>query len=413
MATLPIAVEERDARIQFIPAYVSNLRQQTGLYIGYIPNTYADQPTQDQFDETLRRDPEIQRCGHLLSLMAAGERVKVKTDDPKLAKVIAFFLGEVRDFLHARKSILEKGVLLGLGILKKEYDHCEWKGYDWEVCSRLLEVDRRRLRIERDDINRDYQYWTIWMPQFDKYIQLEDKALNPNAPYSLQDYVWYTHDYEELKPYGNGFGDSLYSLVYIKNKCLQYWGDLCESWSKPFLVIAIDMLKSAFSANTGDAFTTAESRIQELFETFEKARSRHIAVVDKGDEIGWHEHGTSGQNLIRELMEYCDKRIQFLYFGTELATQSGNYGSYKLGLVHKAETDTIIMYNRKRLEETLKHDLIYDLLLRNQENLQKIGIEIPRPSEIQIEITVDQEEQQDQQQQRGQPGGMPQMGGMQ
>jgi hypothetical protein len=93
MATLPIIVEKKDARIQFIPNYVSDLRQKTGYYIGYIPNAYADQPTQDNFYEVLRKDPEIQRCSHLMSLMAAGERIKVKTEDEKLSKIIAFLIG--------------------------------------------------------------------------------------------------------------------------------------------------------------------------------------------------------------------------------------------------------------------------------------------------------------------------------
>ena len=87
------------ARIQHIPSYVSELRSKTGLYIGYIPNAYADQVSADNFYETLRKDPEIARCLHLLSLMSAGEKVVVQAENEDHKKLAEFALNNIHDFL--------------------------------------------------------------------------------------------------------------------------------------------------------------------------------------------------------------------------------------------------------------------------------------------------------------------------
>lgn len=392
----PAPIEEKMARIQFISNYIGDLRQQTGFYIGYIPNAYADQPSADNFYETIRKDTEIVRCSHLMSLMAAGERVKIKHENPSLVRLISKLLRSIPDFLHVRKSLIEKGMVFGLGIQKKEYRKVKWVDYpyfEWDVPSRIIEVDRRRLRIERDQDDRNRQYWTIWTPRYDQYQMIEDRNENPSAPLAIQDFIWYIHSYEEMSPYFEGFGDTLYMLAYMKAKALQYWSDLCESWSKPFLVGKIDLMKAVYDAVAGNGMNSAADRKEKLITEFEKWRARHVAIVDKSDELTWNEHGSAGSNIIKELVDFCDSRIQLLFFGSELSTGAGDgKGSYALGAVHKSATDTVVHYNRSRLCEVLQSDLIYDFLWRNRKNLELIGIEMPDVCDVQVEITVDSEE---------------------
>ena len=146
----------------------------------------------------------------------------------------------------------------------------------------------------------------------------------------------------------------------------------------------------------------------------QKWRARHCAIVDKNDELTWNEHGSAGSNIIQQLIEECNKQIQLLFFGTELSTGSGDgRGSYALGAVHKEASDTIITYNRTRLAETIQLDLVHDFLWRNRANLKAIGIKLPEPFDVELEITVDSEEaeQRQQAQNPGQqnphiPGGM-------
>lgn len=399
------------ARIQHIPAYVGELRSKTGYYIGYIPNEYADRVDKDNFYEVVRKDGEIARCIHLLSLMSAGEMIVIESRDDGLKEIVSFAMNQISDFMHARKSLVEKAVLFGLGIQRKYYKKIEKWGMVWDVVERLQEVDRRRLRLERDEEDKNHLYWTMWCPKIDQYIILEDLAQNPLAASgtAVQDYLWFMHMQEELSPYFEGFGDVLYHLVFIKSKVIQYWADLCESWAKPFMTIMIDLAKNMIDANLGPGFVSNAQRIADLLSTFEKTRSKHIAVLDSSDKIDFHEHGSTGQNILRELLDYCDQKISLLLLGAELTTTTPGAGSYKLGVVHKEATDTIILYNRKRLEEVLNKDLLFDFLIRNRMNLAAMGLKIPEVGEIKIKIKMDMEEiaEMNAAQQGQQPGQQP------
>lgn len=396
------------AKIQIIPGYVSTLRQRTGYYIGYIPNTYADQATADGYYEVIRKDVEIARCMHLLSLMAAGERIRVEAEEP-YKKLSLFALSNIDDFVHARKSLIEKGTLFGLGIQRKYYGYETEFGQKWQVIKGIQEVDRRRLRIERDTEDRNELYWTIWCPRRDKYIIIEERGKNPLAGpgCAVEDYVWYIHSYEELSPYFEGFGDTLYTLSYISTKALQYWADLSESWAKPFLIAMVDLASAAVNANLGAGFVSATQRAKDLISTFEKARARHMVVIDKTDEVRFHEHGTTGNNIIEGLIQYCDKKKQLMILGSELSTTSGGIGSYKLGAVHKEQTDTIVLYHRYRLAEILFRDIVQDFFFRNQASLRRIGLRIPRKNEVKIKIEVEFEELEKEQAQQEEQGKMP------
>lgn len=397
------------ARIQFISNYIGDLRAQTGYYIGYIPNAYADQPSADNFYEIIGKDPIIKHCSHLLSLMAAGERIKIKHKNPNLVKIVSNMLRGVHDFLHARKSLIEKGMVFGLGIQQKHFRLVEWEDFPylkWIVPSRLSEVDRRRLRIERDVDDRNEQYWTIYSPKYDQYQVMVDRNNDEDSEsLAVQDFLWYVHEYEELSPYFQGFGDILYPLAYIKNKAWQYWADLCESWSKPFLLAQIDVMRGVYDAIAGNGMVTESERKEKIIQEMETWRARHVAIADKNDVIQWHEHGSSGTNVISQLMDECNKQIKLIFFGTELSTGTGQgQGSYALGAVHKEASDTIITYNRTRLAETIQLDLIHDFLWRNRKNLEILGIKMPEPFDIELEITVDSE-QAEKQQQAQQGGG--------
>lgn len=380
-------------RLQHVDTYIGDLRQQMGYWMGWIPNTYADQPSADGFYEILRKDMEVKRCSNLISLMAAGEIIKVTHPDPRVCKLAVNFLSGIREFLHARKSLIEKGIVFGLGVQKKVYDHRCMKGFqgNWKVVRELREVDRRRLRIERDPETKQ-TYWTLWTPEYNAYVVLEDLAINPKAPYTVQNYMWYIQEYEELAPYFEGYGDVLYPLIWLKRNVIQYWGDLCESWAKPFLSILVDVMKATMDNDIGGTFNTIEARREELIKVFEKARARHVAVIDKNEKLEFHEQGSVGSNILKEFVEYVDKKVNLLFFGTDLATTAGKTGSYALGHIHKEAEDILVLYNRDRLADVIKYDLLVDFFWRNLNLLTLNRIPMPKVHEIGVEITAEREE---------------------
>lgn len=381
------------ARLQHVEPYISDLRSQIGYYTGWIPGTSADAATADDFYEIIRKDMEVKRCSNLLSLMSAGEVVQVFHPNPKIQTLANLAIANIREFLHARKSLIEKGMVFGLGIHRKFYEKTELEGFcgKWSIVKEMMEVDRRRLRIERN-VDTKQTYWTLWVPEFDAHVVLEDLAVNPNAPYAIQNYLWYIQEYEELSPYFEGYGDVLYPMIWAKKNVIQYWSDLCESWAKPFLTILVDIMKSTMNTDVGGTFNTFEKRREELINIFGKCRARHIAVVDKNEEIKFHEQGSVGANILQDFIEYVDKKINLLFFGTDLATTTDGKGSYALGSIHKEAKDTIILYNRDRLGDVIKYDVVYDFFYRNINMLTKNNLDMPRPQQFKVFITTDVEE---------------------
>lgn len=389
----------KKAKYQIIPSYIGELRSKIGYYIGWVPNEYADQAAADNAYDLLKNDSAIAHALHLHSCMAGGEKWRIKCEDEQLQFIIQKLLRRITDFTHARKSLVENGILLGLGMQRKYYETFEMKEYpgiQWTGISEIKEVDRRRVRLEREDDSRTDLYWTIWCPKADQYIIIEDRHDNPAIAEgaALQDYIWYFHEREELNPYFRGMGQVLYPLAYIKRLALQYWGDLCESWSKPWLIMLVDIAKGAISAALGGDIKTADERVRLLLETVEKARARHAMVIDKSDQLDIQEHGSTGDNIIRDLMQYCDERIQLMLLGAELTTGTGSgVGSFALGNVHRQQTETLIMYSRSRLQEVLLRDVVNDLLYRNRMNLYRLGLDAPEPGDVELELYIEMEEQ--------------------
>ena len=387
------------ARYQIIPPYIGALKAKIGYYIGWVPNENADQVSADDAYSILKNDYAVYHGLHLHACMASGERYRIVSSDEQLTYIVEKLLERIFDFHHARKSLIENGTLLGLGIQRKFYETFEMREYPgltWVGVKEIREVDRRRVRLEKEADSKTDLYWTIWCPKIDQYIIMEDRHDNPYIAEGagLQDYIWYFHEREETCPYFRGLGDILYALCYIKKKGLQYWADLSESWAKPMIIGLMDIAKGILSGSIGAEIQTIDQRIIALLDALEKARARHVIIADSNDKIEVKEHGSTGQNILKELLEYCDNNIRLSMLGAELTTGAGRGpGSFALGYVHQQQTETLIMYSRLRLQEVLVRDLIYDLLFRNRENLYRLGVTAPEPGDVKLELYTEIEEQ--------------------
>jgi len=382
--------ETKFARIQHIPHYVSQLRQAIGLYLGYIiPPSFA----QEAF-EAIQQDPTVQHAINYLSLLSAGRDWYIDAQGKEYqpsAKCVEEGLRMINDFTHARKS-LAMGALYGMSLLKKDWQQeaCELGGIkgNWWVCKSLSEVDPRRIRIERDTEDRNCCYWTLWTPEEDRYIILEDRAKNSNAKNAMQDYIWYFSEFSELQAgYGLGLGHVLWSICHIKSKVLQYRAELAETWARPWVIAKIDLLMGVLndSAMTGH-FPAINSRVSDILDVLEKMRGRHIlAVPSQGqDELDIKEAGSSSDNMMNSFLEYLDKSITTLILGSTLNTQEGNAGSYAQSKVHESSTDAVVSYHRERIEEALTRDLVDDFIQRNKLLLIRAGI--PQKGQLQYKI---------------------------
>lgn len=377
------------ARIQHISPYVQELRQKTGYYIGWVPEQYADNVSEDNAYTMLIEDEVVNHASHMHALMAAGDTCQVVCLNPLLRKILNAFLLEMEDFLHARKALIQKGMLMGLGIQRKFYDYRELPGLPgkWKVVNRVQEVDRRRFRIEVD-LETKHSYWSLWSKKYDQYIILENRQDNPNAEDggALQDFLWYFHEEEENFPYHKGLASVVFPWVYAKRRVVQYWADLCESWAKPFFMAFIDSMKALTTGSLGEGYRTHADQVNKILDVFESARARHAAVFDKDTKIDVHESGSVGSNILREFVEIADKKIEKQFLGADLTTSVSSKGgaSYALGAIHSNKTEMAVSYSRNRSIATWKKQFLLELCWYNRLHLYTLGLDMPKLSDFEL-----------------------------
>jgi phage gp29-like protein len=152
------------------------------------------------------------------------------------------------------------------------------------------------------------------------------------------------------------------------------------------------MAKATIDEALGSAHPTQTGVIDRCHEVIAAARARHSIVIDKNHDLQWKEHGSTGNNIIAELINYCDSKIQLLILGAQLTTSAIAGGSYALGQIHRGELQSIVQYNRIRQEEVLDRDLVMDFFRRNFLEISALGLPMPEPGDLKCKIRVEKEE---------------------
>ena len=330
---------------QHISSYVTNLRDVSGYYKGYVGDHDVDTPTADNAYHLIEEDLEVAHCLDVMSLGAAADTFEIGGKNRELNYIVRKALSYISDFLHSRKQLIYDARLKGLGLQRKRWKKLSWREYPgilWDVPYRLEEVDRDQLRIERNPKDRTDAYWTIWEPAYDGYIRIIDRAQNPNyeGP-QVQDFVWFFWETEPTFPMYRGGGQVLYKLVYIKDKLLNLWSTLCEKYSHPFVVALIDTMRSALAAtDIGAGFVSADERMVKLLEKIDAMVAGNSLVLDKNaDDVRFHDMKLTGSNVIEDYVKYIDKKINNFVVGASLSTGEGEgKGSYAMQSGHRAVT---------------------------------------------------------------------------
>jgi len=401
---MALKLQVKPAKTQYVSQYVTDLRQITGYYLPWIPEFQHDS---ESFFDLMENDMEIARCVNLLALMTAGEYFEIKTKDSLFAKIITRGLSHIKNFIHVRKSMIQKMIIYGLTVQRKKWKKIKWEEFGnmiWEVPYEVVEVDRRRMRVERNIYEVSGRptiyskpYWTIWDIETDQYVILEDKNKSPLAKHYTQQYMWLRYEYEETSPYGKGLGEIMYTLSYMKKSVLQQWAELGEKWGQPMLIATINAVKAAFNAATygGGGMIDANKLMSTYLDILENMRSRHVACKSEDDKIEVHQAGATGENILHQLVTYIDQKIELLILGASLTTSTHGYGSYGQSQTHKSVTEAIVQYNQELLQEIITRDLIYEFYLRNRINMLALKIKWPGVAGIKFKIKVEREDQQE------------------
>lgn len=384
------------ARMQHPSKYVGELRQIIGYYVGWVANEYASNTDEDNMYAVIDNDDAVKGSLDQLALMAAGINFYIKCpSQPLLEKILNLAIGEMRKFNITRKSLVSKSFIYGLALHQKYYDRIKFDGIpgEWLTCIRTQNVDRRRLRIEREISGPEgfnKSYWTIYQPEYDAYIILRDRGDGENYALGscVQDYIWFSQDEEELYPYFKGAADILFPLCYAKMHGYQYWSEFCEFWSNPQVYGRMDLKQGIFSGVI-DGVANQNQRGRNIYQEFRKMRKNNIFVAAGNDEIKLLQSGSVGVNVDRELVEYVDARINLYIMGSSLTTSTSEKSGYSADRIHLSQSELKGKDLRKSLSEVLLDDLIFDFIYKNRVNLFALGIRVPNRSDIEFIYSID------------------------
>lgn len=382
---------------QGIEDYIIDLRQNLRYYTPWISQHDADTVTKDNAWEMIINDTKLASCLDLLATWSAGEYYHISTGDPRVDEVVRRGLSCISDFTHARKQIIYDAIIYGLGLQKIQWDKAHWRDYPgltWEVPVALLEVNRQRLRIERDINDRRLKWWNIWTEEHNEYVKIKNRRDCPLYEGPLeQDYVWFFWERNEMNPYYRGSGEVLYKLIYIKDKVIKYWADLCERYSQPIAAFMINTNKGSFDDDAINGHKSFVQRTNELIDLYTKMAQGPAWILDKNSEaVQFHEHGSSGSRIIQEFVEYADLQINNNILGGELTSDAGSGHSYAMGQIHRGNAQSKVMYNRTRSQERYQDNLMCEFMWRNRANFSALGLTIPERYNVKIKFSVEEEE---------------------
>lgn len=380
--------------VQFWEQYVQDLKYAIGYYTSWVPRRYSDIVSEDEGFEILKNDEKIRETLNLLSLFSAGEKHEITCFSPVLTDLAQKALSNIERYQHAKKSAIFNSTLFGLSLQKVTWERKRIRGYPgtWEMPRKVQEIDKRVLRLERDTEKRK-SYWTIWMEEYDAYIVMANRCLYPNyqGP-KIQDYLWMWYEQEQTEPYYRGLSQILFRFAYTKNLILQYWHDLAETWSKPWLHMETDGQKGGHGVSLSQGYDSWAGRVEEIVSELIKHKARHVFVTDKdSDTLNIHEQGSIGTNILLQYLMYADERIQKNILGEELQDKGGG-GSFNLATLKREAMDALVIDSRSALQETHTDQLLGEFWYRNRQNLMMMGLPIPDRGEVQLQFMIESEE---------------------
>ena len=336
----------------------------------------------------IRRDSTIwQAIEQRLNSVAARQwRVEGYSDDEKdqqAAAIVEDIIKQIRHFNGARK-------LLACAIFRgRSYAYIEGKNLplslgedkvsrDWWVPIRLRDVDPRRVRYRPDPIVHEDGSETLrvvtdlWNVSRGQYLPMENPEWFIKVKY---------YDEESRLNYGSGLLESLYFFWWIKGIIWREGLQGLERWSQGIVIGKVNSFREGSTGKTNEAIR------DELFSALKDMRSRNILVTDKETELDVKEGGMGGHQMVTTFLEMIDKKILGLVLGSALPYGGGEgVGSMARAEVEENTTETLIQFDRAKMDEDMTHDLIGQVWRMNRSNFAALGLadaNMPKFSSIQ------------------------------
>ena len=312
--------------------------------------------------------------------------------DPRdilLAKVVEDALRSIRDFSGARKRqahAIFRGSSCELITGKKR--RCKLAGFpgDWWVPTKLEHVDPRRFKVvprrEKTQtgstrVRGDLYISTI--PQYNAPSQVNrpETGLYGYAPIRHEQGCaqpeWFlrtVYDDEESRlGFGRGIMDCLYFWVWTSTIVDREGLQGLERWAQGLVVGKVD------AEARGDTGQPSSTMRDELRDELLKHRGRGVFVVDKRDEVAVVTGGGEGHGMVKDWQDRIDSKIIGVCTGAILSSAAGSdTGSYASDKVGSEIQNSVIEFDRNKMDEDLSEDLIGAVLRYNQPMIHALGL---------------------------------------
>jgi len=328
------------------------------------------------------RDPVVAQAMQTRMHMVAGREWQIQPgrrnpspDDTRAADVVADAFARIAKFSEAR-ALLATSVLRGSAYAFTEGTRetvtlAGLRG-NWWTPRKLRNISKQRFvytpeTITHEDGRRSIEVQTRFYPLMDPW----PVVIPPEFAERLIKVIYLDEEDRLTGIGGRPLLESVFFSFWSRAEIMKTGLQTIEKWAGGLLIGKTDL-----NANPGELGRDSDSVRNSMLEMLESMRGRHVAVVDKEDEI---EHidsqGGSGAAFL-DFLRYMDEKIVGLLLGSVLpfGVQGEASGSYARA-VEESETSRLILdYDKQNVSEAISDTVIRLFWKKNRPQLVAAGL---------------------------------------
>ena len=329
------------------------------------------------------RDPVLAQAMQTRMHMVAGREWQIQPgrknpspDDTRAADVVADAFARIAKFSEAR-ALLATSVLRGSSYAFTEGTRetvtlAGLRG-KWWTPRKLRNISKQRFiytpeTITHEDGRQTVEVQTRFYPLMDPW----PVVVPPEFAERLIKVIYLDEEDRLTGIGGRPLLESVYFLFWAKSEVMKTGLQTLEKWAGGMLIAKTDL-----HANPGELGRDSDSVKNEMLSMLESMRGRHVAVIDKEDEIEHIDGGQGGGGAaFLEFLRYMDEKIVGLLLGSVLPFgQSGDSaGSYARAVEERAVSDLILDFDKQNVSEAISDTVIRLFWKNNRPQLAAAGL---------------------------------------
>ena len=300
-----------------------------------------------------------------------------EAESGELARLAGLALKKIRKFRDGRKNCA-KGIFRGASFnliigWRQMVSLGGGPVMDWWLPFKLKSIDKRRftrqsVKAELED-GRVLTHSRLLMSVIDPRNDNQESGISGfnvvKRPHLFLTATW--DNDEDRLGFGEGLLDTLYFLTWVKGIVLREGLQGVERWAQGIVKQKFDPDRSSDKSN--------EQRRDDMLDELKRMKSRGVYVYQDGEEIDSLTGGAEGNAIVMDFVRYIDDLIIALSTGAVLASSSGQLvGSFARDKQGAEIQETVVQFDREKMDENISDDLIGLWLRMNRSNLTMLKL---------------------------------------